>query len=141
MRPPEQVKRELVGQWLVRAEADLAVAERLLPEGDRHAWAVAFHSQQAVEKFLKAFLVRWQIEFPKTHDLAQILGLVEAKDKVLAKSLCDATALTPYGVEVRYPGDSPKATSDDARHAVQLAALVRQRIRDTLRPYLAAREA
>ena len=36
MRPPEQVKRELVGQWLVRAEADLAVAERLLPEGPCH---------------------------------------------------------------------------------------------------------
>lgn len=37
MRPPEQVKREVVGQWLARAEADLAVAERLLPEGDLHA--------------------------------------------------------------------------------------------------------
>ena len=67
MRPRDEVRRELVRDWLAKADADLAVAERLLPDGGAHAWAVAFHCQQAAEKFLKAYLSWWQIEFPKTH--------------------------------------------------------------------------
>jgi len=67
MRPRDEVRQELVHDWLAKADADLAVAERLLPDGGAHAWAVAFHCQQAAEKFLKAYLSWWQIEFPKTH--------------------------------------------------------------------------
>ncbi len=33
MRPPEQVKRELIQQWLAKAEEDFRVMEYLLEKG------------------------------------------------------------------------------------------------------------
>jgi HEPN domain-containing protein len=138
MRSPDEVRRDLVRGWLAKAEADLAVAERLMLEGGRYAWAVAFHCQQAAEKFLKAYLTRWQIEFPKTHDLRQILGLAAKQDAAFARSLDDAATLTPYGVEARYPGDAPDVTAEEARRALGVARLVGEQARAALRSYLKA---
>lgn len=40
--------------------------------------AIAFHCQQAAEKYLKAFLTWHQVAFSKTHDLQELLDIVEA---------------------------------------------------------------
>jgi len=56
MKPPERVVRELALEWLAKADVDLSAARALLSEADLLE-VVAFHSQQAVEKSLKAFLV------------------------------------------------------------------------------------
>ena len=60
MKPPEEVKRDLVRQWLTKAENDLGVARHLAAESG-YFTAVAFHAQQAAEKYLKAFLVEHQV--------------------------------------------------------------------------------
>jgi hypothetical protein len=57
--------------------------------------------------------------------LAKLIGLVETRDAVLAMSLLDTIILTPYGVELRYPGDRPDASLAQAREAVGLARQVR----------------
>jgi len=64
--------------------------------------------------------------------LAKLLELVELRNAALATSLLDAIVLTPYGVELRYPGDRPDATFDEARKAVKLA----QRVRDAVLPLI-----
>ena len=125
MKPPEEVKRKIAAQWLRRADADFALADHLLGQGESFLNAAAFNSQQAAEKYLKAFLVWHQVAFPKTHDLEEILDLVETVDANLAGSLRDVIVLTPYGVELRYPGDRPDVTPDLAREAVELARKVR----------------
>jgi HEPN domain-containing protein len=56
MRPPEQVLRELVGQWIAKAELDYRAAVRLLRDPEPIREAVAFHCEQVVEKYLKAQL-------------------------------------------------------------------------------------
>jgi HEPN domain-containing protein len=115
-------------------DEDLAVAEHLLPEGARHANAVAFHCQQAVEKYLKAFLTWREVEFPKTHDLGRLLDLVETMDGPLAHSLREVISLTPFGVELRYPGDRPDASPEQAHEAVQLARKVHMAVREAVPP-------
>lgn len=135
MRPPDEVRRELVHRWLARADADLAVAKRLFPAVGEHAWAVAFHCQQAAEKFLKAYLAWWQIEFPKTHDLQQLLNLAQKQDARFAESLGAAATLTPYGVEARYPGDGPEVTVEEAQNALKVAGLVRDEVHSALQPH------
>ena len=80
MKSREEVKRELYEKWMRRADEDLAVAEQLLSDGVPYFGSIGFHAQQAAEKFLKAFLVWHQIEFPKTHDLSQLLQLVALRE-------------------------------------------------------------
>lgn len=136
MRPPEEVKRDLVRQWIVRAEQDFGLADHLVAHDAPWLNAVAFHAQQAAEKFLKAFLVRHQMEFPKTHALGELLDLIAKVDPALAGSLGEAVGLSPFGTATRYPGDLPNVTAEEARRALALAAMVRTSIMDSLRPYL-----
>jgi len=128
MTPPEQVKRRLLRRWLLKADADLAVAEHLLSDDTGFHEAVCFHCQQAAEKHLKALLVWREVDFPRTHDLQELLDLAETANRHVAADLRDAIALTPYGVELRYPGDRPTATLAQARQAVELARLVREKV-------------
>jgi HEPN domain-containing protein len=97
---------------------------------------VGFHAQQAAEKFIKAFLVRHQIEFVKTHDIAVLRKLVARVDPDLAKTLAPADALTPYGVEFRYPGDLPSVLRDEGEKAVRLAEQTRDLIISSLQSYI-----
>lgn len=132
MKPPEQVKRELVRQWLDKAASDVGLAAYLLSADAPYLEAVAFHAQQAAEKYLKAFLVQHQIEFPKTHDLGRLLDLVSQVDSVLSSSLDEVASLTPYGVETRYPGDLPGVTAQEAQKAVELATKTSHAIKNAL---------
>lgn len=90
---------------------------------------IAFHAQQAVEKYLKAYLTWHQVPFPKTHDIERLLVLLATIDKSLTDALADTTVLTMYGVEVRYPGDMAEASEQDARDAVALMRKTRETIR------------
>ena len=47
--------------------------------------------------------MRYQIEFPKTHDIGRLRQLVARRDATLAERLESADVLTPYGVDMRYP--------------------------------------
>lgn len=134
MKPPEQVKHRILLEWLRKADDDLTVAERLLSDEAAFQNAVTFHCQQAAEEYIKAFLVWHEIDFPKTHDLEELLDLAETSNRDFATSLRDVIVLTPYGVELRYPGDRPDATPDEAREAVDLA----RKVRDAVLPLLPA---
>ncbi len=136
MRPPEQVKRELIQQWLAKAGEDFSVGEYLLSEDTAYLSAIGFHAQQAAKKFLKALLVWYQIEFLKTHDLDELLDLVATFYATLAEPLRDVIDLNVYAVDIRYPADFPEVTMEDAREALKLAAKTRAAIRSALKEFL-----
>ena len=133
MRPPEEVKKEIVRQWLAKAEQDMKAAEALLFAEPPFLYPACFHAQQAAEKYLKALLTWHQIEFPKTHAIEQLLDLMKDAEPETASSLRDAVALTPYGVDIRYPGDQPEPNQQEAREAVELARGVRDAVMDRLK--------
>ncbi len=138
MKPPETALRELVRQWFDKATADFEAAEQLCGQDGRFREIVAFHCQQAVEKYLKAFLVQRQVEFPKTHDIAKLLDRVATVDLATAESLRDADALTPFGVQVRYPSDAPEILPSGEVEAIGMARMVRRRAIVLLQSYLDA---
>jgi HEPN domain-containing protein len=132
MKPPEEAKRELVAQWLEKAEDDWRLSRRLARDSKSYAEATAFHAQQAVEKYLKAFLTWHQVEFPKTHDIKRLLELANTCDPKLAEELSNAADLTAYAVEYRYLGEYLPVTTDEAASAVGVADHVRDQIRTRL---------
>jgi HEPN domain-containing protein len=134
-RTHEQVVWDFVQSWLRKAEGDLRAAERLLEVQQEDYFATAFHAQQAAEKFLKAFLVRLQIPFPKTHNIEQLLQLAMPSDPSLEEELASAVTLTPYGVEFRYPGEEI-ADFETAKQALEEAKWVKTAILGRLKDYL-----
>jgi HEPN domain-containing protein len=128
MQPPDKALRSLVAQWTAKAEQDFEAAVHLLEEGARFADTIGFLSQQSVEKYLKAFLIFRGIEFPRTHDIHKLLQLVATADAEMAASLADTDLLTPFGVEVRYPGDKPEMLPGGASESIELARRVRDAV-------------
>ncbi len=134
MKPPDEVRRDLVQQWLQKAEEDLGVADLLLAQHTPYLSATGFHLQQAVEKFLKALLVRHQIEFPKTHDLGKLLDLLTSVEAPLVEALESLTGLNTYSVEARYPGDLPVVSRAEVEEALQLTREAREKVLAVLQP-------
>jgi HEPN domain-containing protein len=137
MKSREGELRDLVRDWLRKAELDCDVAARLASEGDRFRDIVAFHCQQAVEKYVKSVLVRHQIEFRKTHDIERLLHILRGVEPSIADGLADARWLTPFGVDIRYPGDFPEALPGDETRALGLAQGAREAAMALLSPFLA----
>ena len=86
--------------------------------------AICFHSHQAVEKFLKAYLVTKNIEFGKTHNLEYLLELCAKSDADFQK--VEVGNLTYYAVEVRYPDEFYTPTRSEAVESVELASKVKE---------------
>ena len=124
MKPHDAEIEALAADWLAKAEIDLLACEGLSVPGIELWEAVAFHSQQAVEKAPKALLVWHQVEFPKTHDIQRLLDLLSAADSDVVGLVADAAELTPFGVEYRYPGEYPPVERDTACMAVTVAQRV-----------------
>ena len=62
MKLPDDVVKSLVQQWTAKTDIDLRLAESLLRDPDPIREAIAFHCQQATEKYLKALLVSRRIK-------------------------------------------------------------------------------
>lgn len=136
MRSREQVIWDFVQQWIGKAEEDLEAARILKQSKLKDYSTCAFHCQQAAEKYLKAFLVRHQIEFRKTHDLEGLLNLCERGSPSILKELSFCTWLTPFGVEYRYPTEYPEVDQQTAQKAVEDAQKVKNAVMKELEGYL-----
>mgnify|MGYP005777457989 CR=1 FL=1 len=92
-------------EWIKYSKMDLAVAKReLYVDDDENAILtpiICFHAQQAVEKILKAFLVKNNIEFNKIHNLETLRKLSSTVDNEFNN--IDFGNLNYYGVATRYP--------------------------------------
>ncbi|MCK4356230.1 HEPN domain-containing protein [Candidatus Bipolaricaulota bacterium] len=122
----------VVRGWIEKAESDLKIAVIALKAGeDCPADAVAFHAHQCVEKYLKAFLVSSGTDFPKTHNIEELMARIPENFRPnLAEEEQDR--LTEYATVTRYPGDYEPISLTEAREAVEIA----QRIRDETRSLL-----
>ena len=136
MKQPEVVLRDLVRQWFAKAELDFCAAARLVKDPEPLREIIAFHCQQAVEKYLKAYLVSLQIEFPKTHDLEELLELLAPVRSEVAAMLEGIEMLSPFGVKIRYPGDFPELLPGQEQTAFDLANRTREAIMAQLQPDL-----
>jgi hypothetical protein len=75
------------------------------PRGPRPSpTGAAYHCPQAAEKIVKAVLVAQGTDFPRTHDIAALVGLISASHPL--KMECqDLAQLTLYAVAYRYPAE------------------------------------
>jgi HEPN domain-containing protein len=127
MQPLDPNEEWLIGEWIRKAEVDLMAARRIQTEYPLRE-IVAFHCQQAAEKYLKALLTRFRIDFPKTHDIEKLLHLAAPVNPSVIETIFPAKWLGPFAVEIRYPGDTPDVLPGDETKAVALATQVRDAV-------------
>ena len=126
---PEQ--SQFVRQWVEKAESDYKAFQNLLKmDEDCPFDAVCFHAQQCVEKYIKARLVYLSIDFPKSHDIAEIIELFPPGFN-FPLNLAQQEKITNYAWMGRYPGNWEPMNRQDAEEAAGLALKVRMAIRSS----------
>ena len=65
----------VVRSWFKKAENDLTNAERTMKMEIPPCDTICFHAQQCAEKYLKGFLTFYEIDFPKTHSVEELVRL------------------------------------------------------------------
>ena len=123
----DEAKRELVRSWLRKALHDLAAA-RMLGASDPSLLDIAmYHCQQAAEKALKGFLVYWDQEVARTHDIGLLLKHAMKIELVFDTWKDAADRLTPLATMYRYPASGDEPSREDFQEAVDDAeTIVRQ---------------
>ncbi len=102
--------------WLARARSNLRLAE-IGGQQDVFLEDLCFEAQQAAEKALKAVCVFFKVDFPKTHSLVTLAGLLEQAGVKVPPAIRDADPLTFFAVQTRYPSWD-EAVSDTEYQAV-----------------------
>lgn len=80
---------------------------------------------------MKAFLALKGIDFPKTHDIGELIARAPMGVQD-ALSIDEQRRLTVYATVTRYPGDYEPVSPAEARRAVALARRVRAAMRRIL---------
>ncbi len=99
----DEAKKLLIQSWLIKAQHDLASAQRLALGDDPLLDTAIYHCQQAAEKAVKGFLVYRDKRFEKTHDLAVLALETSPFTQDFALLGSQASRLTRYATLFRYP--------------------------------------
>ena len=106
-------------EWLNRARSNLVRAKEGINIEGVYLEDLCFDAQQAAEKAIKALLIHLEVRFPYTHDLAELLTIVDQTGPVVPEWVKEAARLSDYAVETRYPGLFEPITSEEYEEAVE----------------------
>lgn len=125
-------KIKQVFKWIEYADEDLRVTEIVFSLSSNVPYRIiAYHSQQCAEKYLKAFLLYHDVDFPYTHNISTLIELcmpfVNLNDK-----LNTAKELSKYAVAVRYPTDYLTLNKKETIRLIKIANKVKTVVRKLL---------
>jgi len=126
--PPEKESRD-PSEWFRKAKQDLDRVPRRLKENDCED--ASFHLQQALEKYLKGFLISRAQSLLRTHNLSLLLDEAAplAPELEQFRSLCQE--VSAFYVEERYPISTQPPTQNELeslfKRAEQLARMLVER--------------
>lgn len=111
-------------EWINRAESNYLIGTAFdinnLP-GKMYIDDLCFELQQSVEKAIKAILVKYGINFDKTHDISKLLKLVQNRTTIpIPPDIVKAARLTPHAIESRYPNWN-NITNGEYNEALKIA--------------------
>ena len=115
-----------IKQWIIKGDHDLGTAKITYIHIPEYLDTVTFHCQQAVEKYLKAYLIYQSTEFRFSHDLIYLLDLITQKDSDFESYYDTLSELQGYATEVRYPNEAIFLSSENVENAMKIARNIRE---------------
>jgi HEPN domain-containing protein len=95
--------KEVTEEWLKAAADDLRVIDKIASD-EYLTHMVAFHSQQCIEKSLKAVIEEYEIGSVRIHNLERLFEIVSEHQKLDIDPVLVAMLDKLY-IDARYPGD------------------------------------
>ncbi|MDI6591715.1 MAG: HEPN domain-containing protein [Patescibacteria group bacterium] len=116
---------KLTKEWLIKAQNDLRAAEILYKEKGPSD-TLCFHCHQAVEKYLKAYLVFKNIYFEKIHRLWELAKLCSKENKEFLNFEEELKTLDAYYIESRYPPEIKAYSRQECKKVLDIAEKLAQ---------------
>ncbi len=114
------MKEQVVKEWFERGKHDLETAKILLRE-EKYLDVAAFHIHQAIEKYLKGYLIHNGWELRKIHDLELLITEAVNFDSDSQKYLDFGRKLTAFYYEERYPpGPITSYTKEEIKEMLEV---------------------
>lgn len=108
-----------INDWLKKADDDLLAANQLNSQQLILTSIICFHCQQAIEKYLKAYLLSHNVDVSKTHNI-ELLSK-KASDFNNEFNKFDFGNLTDFAVKFRYPADLPDPQIADVENYLEIS--------------------
>ena len=121
---------------MIKADHDLGSVKLIYLHISTYFDTIAFHCQQATEKYLKALLIHYEIEFQRTHNLVYLLDLLSQKMVISENTYDKVILLNEFSVQIRYPHWTIFLTKEE----LEIAIDVSQYFRDFLMQILDIKE-
>jgi HEPN domain-containing protein len=115
-----------IKQWIIKGDHDLGTAKITYLHIPEYLDTVTYHCQQAVEKYLKAYLIFQSATFKFSHDLIYLLDLITPIDSDFKNYYDTISELQGYAVEVRYPNETIFLSSEKVEKSMMIAKEVRE---------------
>lgn len=127
---------KIINEWLNKADGDFYFADANLKEGNNFYAQICFHFQQAAEKYLKAFIVAYDLEFEKIHNLVSLLKICSKKEPALSSIFDECDFLSDFYIDTRYPVHWPtEYTKEKALKAKEAALKIAETIKELLKDF------
>ena len=98
------IPNKIFKEWIEKADEDFGFASINLNNPSNPYYAqICYHFQQAAEKYLKAYIVAYSLEFKKIHDLPELLRICMKKESSFSSISQECEFLTDYYIDTRYP--------------------------------------
>lgn len=110
-----------IKEWMNKADHDLGSAKLIFLHIPDYFDTIAFHWQQAVEKYIKALLVYFEIDFQRSHNLIYLLDLLTKKLEVSEDRYEKAILLNGFSVQIRYPDKTIYLSKEELATAIEIA--------------------
>jgi len=110
-----------IKEWINKADHDLGSAKLIFLHIPDYFDTIAFHCQPAVEKYIKALLVYFEIDFQRSHNLIYLLDLLTKKLEVSEDRYEKAILLNGFSVQIRYPDKTIYLSKEELATAIEIA--------------------
>jgi len=120
------VVKPKVADWIEKADHDLGSAKLIYIHIPAYFDTIAFHCQQATEKYLKAILLFKEIGFDRTHNLIFLLELLSQKIDISEELFDKAILLNGFSVQIRYPDHVIHLTKEELENAINISQEFRE---------------
>ena len=111
-------------EWIEIADNDFDSAILLNEAVRKHCEIICYHCAQAVEKYLKGYLISKDIVPKKTHDLRFLNNLCIELDPHFENAITECAFLNKFSNDIRYP-HKYQVNESDVSYSIRLVEKIR----------------
>lgn len=124
--------KKVVKEWFEKGEEDFQFACKAIELGNFFA-QICFHFQQSAEKYLKALIIAYDLEFRAVHNLLELLRICKQKVPEIGELEEPCRYLNPFYIDTRYPVHWPSHYNKETALTAKRHA---EKIRDWIKTHL-----